>query len=463
MIFEEVKYRYKYCLWIVLFGFILSNKISFAEENILQTRINSSNIGDTIRVKGGLYIGNLIVNKRLVLISDENAVIRGSGSESIITILADSCVLQGFQIEHSGRMLVNEDAGILIKSSFNKIINNELHDILFGIYLLHSQHNLIENNKIIGRRFLDVGQRGSGIHLWNSHWNTISQNEITDTRDGMYIQNANNTTITFNRVYKVRYGLHYMYADSNYFYGNSFTDNMAGAAIMYARNITFRKNIFLRNRSFSSFGVLIQDCHNSTADSNLIIDNRIGIFFEASTNNFFKHNLIMKNDAAIQIFQNSINNTFTENNFIDNLSPIQIIGKTTSSNWNLKNVGNYWDDYGGYDLDLNGTGDVGFKIQNVFDYLESNYPLTRLYLYSPAAQALSISASIFPVIEINKEFDNYPLMQPISTRSIAEYFNLIKSPKNNLSSLLIIFFSYIFFITIYIKVSRKNLFPTSSG
>lgn len=379
----------------------------------LQSAIAAARPGDTLRIPSGTYTGSLLVNKRLTLVGIQNAVIRGDGKGSVITIVADSCVLKNLAVEHSGSMLTNEDAGILITSNGNLVEGNELRDVLFGIYLLHAQGNTIRNNRIAGRAQLELGERGSGIHIWNSPDNSLVGNCITDARDGFYIQNASRLRIEGNEAYNIRYGLHYMYADSNIFLRNTFHHNVAGAAIMYSRGITMRHNVFSHNRGFASFGILFQDCHGLVADSNIISDNVVGMFFEASTDNQFRCNIIAQNDVALQMFQNSINNTFTQNNFIDNLDPLTIVGKRTESHWAEDDRGNFWSQYDGYDLDDDGIGDVPMKIQNLFNYLEGRNANTRLYLYSPASQALSVAAKSFPIVELTHELDQYPLMRPV--------------------------------------------------
>ncbi len=382
----------------------------------LQTRLAAARPGDTLWVAPGIYRGNLHLNKRLALIGTGRPVIQGSGTGSTVLITADSCVFQGFVVEGCGRMLVQEDAGILIKSNQNYVADNELRDVLFGIYLFHSDGNLVMRNRITGRAELELGDRGSGIHLWNSQRNRLVANRISAMRDGFYIQNANHTWIEANEVFNLRYGVHYMYADSNVFLRNRFFDNVAGAAIMYSHSIQMRYNHFVHNRGFASFGILFQDCHDSLADSNVIADNAVGLFFEASTNNRFRHNLIARNDIALQMFQNSERNLFTENNFIDNLNPLTLVGRRTLTAWSSGGRGNYWSSYEGYDLDHDGVGDIPMKIQNVFDYLEGHRPNLRLYLYSPAAQALAAAAKAFPIIAINQEMDEHPLMRPVDLR-----------------------------------------------
>jgi nitrous oxidase accessory protein len=315
-------------------------------------------------------------------------------------------------------MLVQEDAGILVRSRGNRIVGNILRDILFGVYLLRGSGTTVTGNAITGRRYLDAGQRGSGIHVYDSPRNTLSHNTITDVRDGIYIQNAHHTQIEGNRVFDVRYGLHYMYADSNTFLHNRFENSTAGAAIMFTRGIVMRHNVFGHNRSFSAFGVLLQDCQGLRADSNVIVDNAVGLFLENSRENRFRHNVIARNDLALQMFQNAEQNTFTENAFIDNLSPLVIVGKRTSSRWSEGGRGNYWSAYDGYDLDGDGIGDVPMQIQNVFQYLEGRNSAVRLFLYSPASQALATASSAFPIMRLTEESDPLPLMEPFDVRGL---------------------------------------------
>jgi len=379
----------------------------------VQEALIHATTGDTIRVKSGIYKGNLILDKQIVLEGIDGPVIQGDGQGSVITVNANGCTIRGLIIEHSGSRLVDEDSGILLKSNGNRIEENELRDVLFGIYFFGSSDNIVRGNVIRGRDFLELGERGSGIHIWNATNNTIVGNTIKQARDGMYLQNAYKSTLRGNRVFDLRYGLHYMFSDDNKFEENLFYNNTAGAAIMYSRRIEFRRNVFIHNRGFSSFGLLFQDGDDCLAEDNLIVDNAVGIFMEALRNSTFRRNLIAANDTAIQVFTSAAENIFQRNNFVDNLSPIQVIGKNTTTHWSHEGVGNYWSDYNGYDLDADGIGDVPFKIQNIFQHLEGNYPRLRIYLFSPASQALALAEKTFPVIEGSRELDFYPLMKPV--------------------------------------------------
>jgi nitrous oxidase accessory protein len=361
----------------------------------IEAALRAARAGDTIQVQAGIYTGNLVLDKQIVLEGIHQPLVRGSGQGSVLTVLAAGCTIKGFVIEGGGGDLQTEDSGILLKSSLNHVEDNELRDVLYGIYLYQARDNVLRRNLIRGRSQLEIGERGAGLHLWDSPNNLIEENSIIETRDGLYIQSSPGNVIRRNRVCRLRYGVHYMFSDSNTFEENLFSENVAGAAIMYSKQIDFRHNAFIHNRGFSSFGILFQDCEKCLAEENLIADNAVGIFMEALRDSLFHNNVIAENDVALQMFSSAEANTFSGNKFISNLSPLYLIGKKTVTRWTQGGIGNFWDDYEGYDLDGDGIGDRPHKVQNVFEYLEGNYPRLRLYLQSPAAQALALADRMF--------------------------------------------------------------------
>ncbi len=385
-----------------------------AQFQTIQAAIDAASDGDAIQVNSGTYVGNVLLNKKITLQGIDSPRLHGLGRGSVVTVIADSCVISGFVIEHSGADLTREDSGILLKSSYNVIEDNHLHDLLYGIYLYSSAGNTLRRNRIRGRPEIEQGDRGAGLHLWNSPNNIIEDNIISEARDGMYIQNCNGNQIRRNRVFNLRYGLHYMFSDANVFEDNYFSNNVAGAAIMYSNKIELRRNAFLHNRGFSSFGILFQDCSDLIAEQNFIVDNATGIFMEAVRRTTFRQNTIANNDVALRIFSSSDANVFTENNFVDNLSPLQIVGRSTTTKWSQNGKGNFWSHQQIYDMNEDGRGDAAVKIQNVFEFMEGNYPRLRLYLDSPAAHAIAVAEKAFPFVRSSSEIDPTPLMKPIT-------------------------------------------------
>jgi nitrous oxidase accessory protein len=384
-----------------------------AQFQSIQSAISQAQSGDVVEVRAGTYVENLLIDKQLSLIGIDHPVVRGNGTGSVVVVSADSVVFRGFRVVHSGADLQSEDSGILLKSSHNRIEQNALTDILYGIYFYRSRGNVIRGNTISGRKELESGERGAGLHLWDSPDNTIEDNTISYMRDGMYIQSCNGNQIRRNHVSNLRYGLHYMFSDRNIFEDNFFANNVAGAAIMYSNHIEFRRNAFVHNRGFSSFGILFQECNELIAENNFIIDNATGIFMEALRKTGFRHNVIAQNDVAMQMFSNADENVFTENNFVDNLTTLQLIGKRTTTKWSENGRGNFWSDYDGYDINEDGRGDVPQRVQDIFEYIQGNYPRLQIYLNSPAAKALAVAERTFPVLKGSQEIDHAPLMRAV--------------------------------------------------
>jgi nitrous oxidase accessory protein len=384
-----------------------------AQFQSIRDAVNQAHSGDVIEVRAGQYDENLLIDRQLTLIGIDRPVVRGKGTGSVVVVSADSCVFRGFRVEHSGDDLQGEDSGILLKSSSNRIEQNELTDILYGIYFYRSHGNVVRGNTIRGRRELESGERGAGLHLWDSPDNIIEDNTISDMRDGMYIQSCNGNQIRRNHVSNLRYGLHYMFSDRNVFEDNFFANNVAGAAIMYSNHIEFRRNAFVHNRGFSSFGILFQECNELIAENNFIIDNATGIFMEALRKTRFRRNVIAQNDVALQMFSNADENVFTENNFVENLTTLQLVGKRTTTKWSENGRGNFWSGYDGYDVNEDGRGDVPQRVQDVFEYIEGNYPRLQIYLNSPAAKALTVAERTFPVLRGSQELDSAPLMRAV--------------------------------------------------
>jgi nitrous oxidase accessory protein len=378
----------------------------------IKPAIVAAKAGDTVRVQAGVYEGDLVLDKRIVLEGIGRPVLRGSGHGSVVTVFAAGCTIRGFAIERSGNDLQTEDSGVLLKTEGNYLEDNQLRDVLYGIYLYQSRGNVLRRNLIRGRSHLEMGERGAGLHLWNSPANTIEENTIIEARDGLYIQNSPDNVIRRNHVSRLRYGVHYMFSDSNIFEDNVFSENVAGAAIMYSRHITFRRNAFIHNRGFSSFGILFQDCEKCLAEDNFIIDNTTGLFMEALRDSAFRNNVIAENNVALQMFSSADANIFSGNRFVLNLNPLYLIGRRTTTRWSELGRGNFWDDYDGYDLDGDGIGDRAHKVQNIFEYLEGNYPRLQIYLQSPVAQALAAAEKSFPaVVQGSNEVDPAPLMK----------------------------------------------------
>jgi len=355
--------------------------------------------GDTLHIKSGIYQGSCDISTSARVICGANTIVDGLGEGDVVTISADSVVLDGATIRNSGTRLLKDMSGLKITGNFVTVSNCRIEDVLHGIYVKGGSNARIIGNTIIGRFKIQEADRGNGIHLWNTTENLIENNEISYARDGIYFSFAHNTTVKNNHIHDLRYALHYMYSDDNYFENNVFDYNVAGSALMYSKNIEFSRNIFAHCRGFRAYGILLQSVNYCKASENLILDNTKGVFFDDANYCSFTDNDIVQNDLALQIKASCEDNGFIGNNFISNLAhcmmDASVIDRTS---WSENGRGNFWSDYNGYDLDGDGVGDVPHSLQDVFEYIESNHPAVRLYLYSPASQLLEEAEKRIPIL-----------------------------------------------------------------
>jgi nitrous oxidase accessory protein len=374
--------------------------------------------GDTIRLAGGTYRENIVVDVPVRLTSDNGATIRGGYQGNVVHITASGTVLEGLHIAEASPRLTKDMACVLVEADDVTIRNCTITESLHGIYVKAGNGTAIVGNRIEGRLDLIEADRGNGIHLWNSSGNRVIENEILNVRDGIYFSFADSTQIERNHIHHVRYGLHYMYSNDNAFYDNLFENNVAAAALMYSEDIVLARNIFARCRGFRAYGILLQSMSRVTATSNLIIDNSRGIFMNNADSNLIEHNDVINNDLAIQLNGGCDDNLIVRNNFINNLSDLLLDVSDLETRWADADGGNHWSRYRGYDLDGDGTGDLPFSIQNVFQVLETKVPEVRYYLLSPAAEVLKAAERALPILRLGDAEDPLPSLLPVTNHEV---------------------------------------------
>jgi nitrous oxidase accessory protein len=385
----------------------------------LAAALQAAREGDSLRLQPGDYSGSFVITTSISIEGTGLPHIRGDAKGNVLIIRAPGVRLEGLRISGSGIDMMHSDAGIAVEADSAELRGNVLEDNLFGIYLRSANHCRLEDNEVTGRKEMDLGSRGAGIHLYNSNHNEMQGNRVQYVRDGIYFDHANFNLVEGNEFSKLRYGVHYMYCSDNSFYRNIFKDSMAGAVIMYTDRVEFSDNQILNNRDgYNAIGLLFQACRGCRAERNVIVNNTTGIFLEGARDNLFSHNLVAYNDVGVEMFASSADNLFENVDFIENITTLHTVGKPGPA-WNAPGAGNYYSDYEGYDLDGDGQGDVPHKLQDAFEYLTGNRQLLRLYLSSAAADALTLAERSFPVLPACALEDSRPALRPVSGVSIS--------------------------------------------
>ncbi len=109
-------------------------------------------------------------------------------------------------------------------------------------------------------------------------------------------------------------------------------------------------------------------------------------------------------------------NIFTENTFLENMEQVSVRGggQLEGNDFTVDGQGNFWSDYTGYDADGDGLGDLAYQPRSLFESLLDRHPSLRLFLMSPAQQAIDMASKAFPIMRPPPKLtDAAPLMTPV--------------------------------------------------
>jgi parallel beta-helix repeat protein len=302
--------------------------------------------------------------------------------------------------------------GIFVSSSNNNTIlgNNISDNSLHGLYLLsgNSFNNLVGNNissntadginvdtnnnynNIIGNNINDhLG--GYGLFLTSGNAN-ISSNNVLRNDYGIYVSSCNNNTILENNAsYNTEDGIYLFSSDLNTIMGNNVSYNNFG---IYVRSGSEENNISSNIAHDNFIGINLASGNNNISNNELF-DNGRGMNIGGSSNSIIRNQIF--NNTNYGVFMGGSNNIFYNNSFINN--NINARDDGLNNDWNNTDIGNYWDDYTGYDDDLNDIGDTPYNIPDGSagskDYLPIwNLQSDHLFIDSPINNTIWASAPL---------------------------------------------------------------------
>ena len=149
----------------------------------LQDALSSARDGDAIEVSGGPYMGNFLIERRVILSGRpegaERPVLDGGGRGSVLTIRADGVTVENLEIRNSGQgddpFFFWGDAGITLAADGATLSNLHLTGNGWGVVMLGGRGSTIEASQIE-----DNARDGIAIFGGREHrviGNTILRNE----------------------------------------------------------------------------------------------------------------------------------------------------------------------------------------------------------------------------------------------------------------------------------------------
>lgn len=406
----------KKILYLFLFfsSFLHANVIEVGVNKPIKSikkAINLAKIGDTVLVHKGVYReGNIVIDKRIVFLGKGYPVLDGQKKYEVLSIKADSVVVQGFKVIKSGYASLEDPCAIKVYNKNHVVIqNNILDDNFFGIYIQNGKNCLIKNNTIVAYG-KEEQQIGNGIHCWKSENLQIIANTISGHRDGIYFEFVTNSVIWRNiSTNNIRYGLHFMFSNDDAYITNIFKNNGAGVAVMFTKNVKMFNNYFEENWGDGAYGLFLKEITDSHIIGNKFSKNTSGIHMEGTNRIRVEKNVFEANGWAMKIQASCVDNEIVHNNFIGNTFDMGTNGSLVLNKFDT----NYWDKYEGYDLDKNGVGDVPYHPLSLFAVLVENNPSAMLLFRSFMITLLDKSEKVLPSITPDNFIDNSPLMHSL--------------------------------------------------
>jgi parallel beta-helix repeat protein len=178
-------------------------------------------------------------------------------------------------------------------------------------------------------------------------------------------QVGNGTLINNNCSFNNNYGIYINYSDNNTISGNTVNNNDLGIYLGDSDNNNVSGNTANHNSNY--YGIYLYYSNSNTVSGNTANYNDYGIFLLHSDSNTVSGNIFDNNvDCGIYIGISDYNLIY-KNYFINNGK--HALDEGYSNDWNSSIIGNYWDNYMGYDDDLDGIGDTPHNFGTGIDNL----------------------------------------------------------------------------------------------
>jgi nitrous oxidase accessory protein len=367
--------------------------------------------GDTVVVHAGLYREpKIVVDKRIAILGDGDAVLDGEGKHGLLLVTADDVTIRGLVLRNVGTSFVEDRAAIRVNAVRGCAIeHNRLENTFFGIYLANVTDCHIDGNVLVamGRR---ETESGNGIHLWTSRRITIVGNQVSGHRDGIYFEFVHDSDIRDN-VSKdnLRYGLHFMYSDDCRYVRNVFQHNGSGVAVMYTKRVQMIGNRFEDNWGPAAYGLLLKEISDPRLERNVFSHNTTGLLADGANRLVAEHNDFIGNGWAVKLEASSVDGHFEQNNFAENSFDLATNSRSPSTTF----AGNYWDTYRGYDLNRDGVGDVPHRPVRLFSLLVEHNAPALILMRSAFVELLDGAERLMPTLTPDALVDATPAMRRV--------------------------------------------------
>ena len=375
---------------------LLAVGTAHASASPLQSLIDATPSGGTLQLMPGTYTGPAVIDRPMVLDGGGNAKVDGLHKGTVLVVRTNSAVVRGLIIGGSGDSHDRIDGGILVEGHHNRIENNRLDDVLFGITLHSANHNTVRGNRIRSRP-VDIADRGDGLRIWNGTGNHIEGNDIAMIRD-VTISNSPRNRYVGNRIRDSRRAMNFLFSGRSLVEDNDLQYNATGLTILNSDGIIIRKNRIAHAMDTSGAGIALKESSAALVHDNEIVHCAVGIMADSPLHDLNRitiiGNRLSHNITGISFYGERGGHLVYYNRFEHNLWQAAVGGdeKNDLNVW----YGNYWDDYQGFDRNNDGIGDTPYEIRAYADRIWMDTPKARFFRNSPLLELLDFLERLAP-------------------------------------------------------------------
>jgi parallel beta-helix repeat protein len=430
-------------------------------------------------IGNGNSTGVLILNRNGVTVRNMNISNFGYGIKLIADIYLGG---SSSNISLFDNILTDNDYGILISSSSNSVLRNNImnnNTRNFGVQDKYTQ-DIDSSNTVNGKpviywvnqqdrtvpsgagyvalvnctniivQDLNLAANGQGVALVHTTDSTVTASHITDMDSGIYLQESSGNTIYENTLTNSGYGIRGEAPSNNNISSNDITNNENG---IYFTG-TSENNLISANTVTANTvdGIYLWGSRNTDIAGNTVADNiENGIVFFESSNNRIAGNSITGCSNGIKFWYYSTNNNVSDNHIANNAIGIliddsfdnRIIGNliTENSDWGMQFTGNQNNNVIYHNSFINNTAGDGIQLSipgiwsmegmedgggNVWDNgTAGNYWSDYLTRYPNATEIDGTGIGNTQYYINPNNYDRYPLMEPTAVPEFPSWTPLL--------------------------------------
>jgi nitrous oxidase accessory protein len=277
----------------------------------------------------------------------------------------------------------------------------EIAHAVYGILVERAKRVTVRGNHVRGDAHTAMGMRGDTIRLWETDDSIVTDNLVEDGRDVVVWYSRRNQLVG-NRMVRGRYGAHLMYSHDNLIEGNEIRSGVVGVFVMYSRGVTLRRNLVVDAGGAAGMAIGLKDSGNVVVEDNVLVRDTTGVYLDASPGQAgdtvrLTGNVVRQCEVAISFHTTPEATEILGNDFADNYETARAGTGVEPSHafWHR----NSYDDYAGYDLDGDGTGDLPHEARSASEELISRHPDLAFFRGAAVLGVVDAASKLLPIWE----------------------------------------------------------------